>query len=160
METIQTSENNAGDNAPKRPTFLLILCILTLINSGYMFCYYLLLPMMKSSFTYTIDAMQALFAFDSTMQAQVQQLIAFIVQVPNWKFMLTACTYLPAIVGAVYMLKLNKVGFHLYVVGQILTFVCVNFLIGGMLKMPVSGILWTLIFIFFYFNQLRKAKVL
>lgn len=153
-------EEPVGEPKPRRSTFLLILCILTFINSGYSFFYYLLLPIFKDILPVAFEQTRALFATDAAMQEQVKQLLYFLLAVESWKYVALAIPFAIAIIGACYMLKMKKLGFHLYIIAQMLIFAGVNFLIGGMMKMNPVDIFWTLIFILLYYSQLKKAKVL
>lgn len=160
MEEFENNEVIIEESAPKRSTTLLILCILTFINSGYSFLYYLLLPMVKEQLPSMYSQFSSLFGYDAAMQEKFRLLLNFLAATPSWKYVITAFTYALTVVGAAYMLKLQKVGFHLYIIAQILSFICINFVIGGLLKMNFTDILWTLIFILLYFGQLKKANVL
>lgn len=160
MEELENNEIMAEETPPKRSTALLILCILTFINSGYSFLYYLLLPLAKEQLPAMYAQFSSLLSADAAMQAQFKMLLDFLCGIPSWKYILTAIPYAIAVVGAACMLNLKKVGFHLYIIAQIFSFICINFLIGGLLKMNFTDILWTVIFILLYFGQLKKVKVL
>jgi len=151
MEEFEVQEEN-----PKRSTFLLVLCILTFIGSGYYALYYLLLPMAKPMLPQMLESYQNLLPQQQELNAQMKDLFIFLGEVANIKYICLSITYIIAIVGAALMLKMKKIGFHLYIIAQILTFCCLNFLIGGLLKMSISSILWSLIFILLYGGQLRK----
>lgn len=144
------------DNTPKRSTFLLILCILTFIGSGYNFLYYILLPLAKPMLPEMLASYQQLMPQEQELNEQMTELFTFLGQVPSWKYFCLAITYVIAVVGAAFMLKMNKIGFHLYVIAQLLTFCCLSFLIGGSMKMSVTGIIWSIVFILLYAGQMRK----
>lgn len=162
MEEINNEdfEVQLEEESPKRPTGLLILCILTLINSGYSFLYYLFLPAFKNLIPLAYSQTQAIFGTNPEVENQVKMVMEFLTTVPSWKYLMLAIAFGIAIASAIVMLKMKKIGLHLYIIAQILIFCGLNFLIGGMLKMNVPDIMITLIFILFYYGQFKKAKLI
>ena len=143
---------------PKRTTFLLVLCVLTLIGSGYSFLYHLLLPLAKPNLPKVMDVYGDFFK-DAVVQSQMSEMLDFMAAVPSWKYLLVALGCAGSVVGAALMLKLRKEGFHVYVISQILIFALMSFLIGGPLKPTITNILWDITFILLYFLQLKKSNV-
>ncbi len=145
------------EEKPRRSAFLKVLCILTFIGSGYYFLYYLLFPFIKPMLPQMLASYQQLLPQEAELNNQMTDLFTFLGDVPNWKYFCMAITYAVAIVGAALMLKMNKIGFHLYLIAQLLTFCCLNFLIGGLMKMTVMDIIWSVIFIVLYGMQMKSV---
>ena len=159
MEEMDQSEFIETENPqPKRTTFLLVLCILTFIGSGYSLLYYLLLPLAKAHLPEMMDVYRNFFK-DETMLNQMNEMFDFMAAVPSWKYLLVALGFAGSITGAALMLKLQKEGLHVYIISQILIFVLLSFLIGGPMKSTINDILWIIIFILLYFLQLKKSNV-
>lgn len=143
------------DEQPRRSTTLLVLCILTFIGSGFgalgMFC----MPTMARMF----PMMEPTYAQMGMSQyyEQLLPMYEYYTTVGSWKFVLAGLTYVLAVVGAAFMLKMNKLGFHLYTIAQILGFCCLHFLIGGYAKVNVSSALWTIMFVVLYYVQMRSV---
>lgn len=159
MEEMDQSEFIENENPqPKRTTFLLVLCILTFIGSGYSFLYHLLLPLAKEQLPEIAELYKNFFK-DEALLSQMSEMFNFMAAVPSWKYLLVALGCAGSVVGAALMLKLRKEGFHVYVISQILIFAMMSFLIGGPLKPTITNILWDITFILLYFLQLKKSNV-
>ena len=159
MEEIEQPEFMENEeHQPKRTTFLLVLCILTFIGSGYSLLYYLLLPLAKTHLPEMME-MYSNFFKDAAIQSQMNEMFSFMAAVPSWKFLLVALGFAGSVTGAALMMKLRKEGFHIYVVSQIAIFALLSFLIGGPMKATINDILWTIVFILLYFLQLKKSNV-
>jgi hypothetical protein len=159
MEEMEQPEFTENDNPqPKRTTFLLVLCILTFIGSGYSLLYYLLLPLAKAHLPEMMDVYRNFFK-DEAMLNQMNEMFNFMAAVPSWKYLLVALGFAGSVTGAALMLKLRKEGLHVYIISQILIFALLSFLIGGPMKSTINDILWIIIFILLYFLQLKKSNV-
>ena len=159
MEEIeQPSFLENEEQKPKRSSFLLVLCILTFIGSGYSLLYYLLLPLAKAHLPEMMDVYRNFFK-DEAILNQMNEMFDFMAAVPSWKYLLVALGFAGSVTGASLMLKLRKEGFHVYVVSQIAIFALLSFLIGGPMKATINDILWTVTFILLYFLQLKKSNV-
>ena len=159
MEEVEQPEFTENDNPqPKRTTFLLVLCILTFIGSGYSLLYYLLLPLAKAHLPEMMDVYRNFFK-DEAMLNQMNEMFNFMAGVPSWKYLLVAFGFAGSVTGAALMLKLRKEGLHVYIISQILIFALLSFLIGGPMKSTINDILWIIIFILLYFLQLKKSNV-
>ena len=159
MEEMDQSEHIENEEPqPKRASFLLVLCILTFIGSGYSLLYYLLLPLAKAHLPEMMDMYRNFFK-DEAVLNQMNEMFNFMAEVPSWKYLLVALGFAGSVTGAALMLKLQKEGFHVYVISQILIFALLSFLIGGPMKSTINDILWTITFILLYFLQLKKSNV-
>ena len=155
FEYIDYSENAERQRQPKRTVFLLVLCILTMINSGFSFLSYLLMPLMKPMMETSVD-IYAQFMDEKSLEMMEQQ-AHFMSSVADWKFILLAAAYALAIAGAILMLKVRNLGLHFYIISQLCIIGFTSFLIGGPMRMTVFGILFTLLWIGLYVWQMRLS---
>jgi len=91
------------------------------------------------------------------MPSEVIEAMQHLAEVPSWQYLLLSLGYALAVVGAALMLKINKVGFHLYVIAQIWLFVTCNLLIKGALTMNWMSIFTTVLIIACYGLLMREA---
>jgi len=133
---------------PKRPGFLTFLCVLTFIGSGFSLLTYLLIPM----FAQTIIDLLHNSSYPESMIAIYEQTAA----TPIWQFYLLALFCATSIMGAVYMLKMKKIGFHIYVISQLVQMAIGQFVIGGNYQPKWSGLFFTALFIGLYAIYYKK----
>jgi len=133
-----------------RPGFLTFLCVLTFIGSGFSLLSQLLSPIM---IPFVLEYFQGS-AFGSTpgVLESYEQMAA----TPVWKFYLTALFCATSILGAIYMLKMKKIGFHIYAVSQLAILAASQFLFGGYLQPKISDLVVTLLFIGLYAIYYKK----
>ncbi len=131
-----------------RPKGLLFICILTFVFSGlsliaFFFCslFYSYLPeiIKNSPFTKDLPGMEAL--ADASI----------------WFYVLNTVLYGVSLAGAILMLLLKKVGFHLYAVSQLLLLIIPMIFMQGY-KSDFSGFALTGIFILIYASYMRMIK--
>ena len=120
-------ENQFEEN--KRPGFLTFLCVLTFIGSGMSLLTNLVAPSFASMLVEIVSSQPAL---ASTVEIYEQMAVT-----PMWQFYLLAFFCATSIMGAVYMLKMKKVGFHIYVISQLAQMFIGQFIIGGFFKPTV-----------------------
>lgn len=137
----------------KRPTTLLVLAILTFINSGLSFLSYLFLSISTDYLPQIVELLNNI-----NQPKEVVDLYSQMIDIPGWKFLLIAVCYALSIVGAALMLKLNKIGFHIYVIAQIILFVIANFILKGVFSMNMMSIIWTITFVGLYAIHLKYMK--
>jgi ABC-type proline/glycine betaine transport system permease subunit len=128
----------------KRPGFLTFLCVLTFIGSGFSLLTYLITPMFAQTF---VDILRS-----STAQIQpnVIEMYEQMAITPIWQFYMLALFCATSIMGAIYMLKMKKIGFHIYVISQLAQMAIGQFIIGGTYKPKWFGIFLTALFIGLY----------
>jgi len=111
-------KNSIIDGAEKRPTGLTVLCILTFIGSGFMLLAYFI------SFALHDMILEQMLMLAETMSEPLNETYEnaanTFAKTSQASFLLLMIPYLFSLVGAGIMLNMRKIGFHLYVVGQIL----------------------------------------
>ena len=125
-----------------RPGFLTFLCVLTFIGSGMSVLSNLLSPVFAPIF---IEALRSSPLFANGIELYEQMLAT-----PIWQFYLLAFFCATSIIGAVYMLKMKRIGFHIYVVSQLAQMCIGQFVIGGLFKPNIFSVLVTVMFICLY----------
>jgi len=141
-------ENQFEEN--KRPGFLTFLCVLTFIGSGFGVLSNLLMPIIAPI---SLEYLQgSSFGSASGVIEAYEQMI----ETPVWQFYLSALLCATSILGAIYMLKMKKIGFHIYAVAQLTQLLIAQFLYGGNLSPKITDILSTLLFIGLYAIYYKK----
>ena len=147
---------NPYDNRPKRPTILTVLPILTFIGSGLSFLTFIFLALAADLLPSVIEMMENSGMPDVSINIYKQML-----DIPAWHFLLMAGTYALAVVGAAMMMALNKIGYHIYIISQILLFCVCNLLIGEPFNVGTFGIFCAILFIALYgtaYKHMKKSK--
>lgn len=137
---------------PQRSRWLLILAILTFIGSGFSFLTYFTLSFSASYMPIALETYKSM-GMPQEVIGQIEQML----EVPSWQYLLLSLCYALAIIGAALMLKLNKVGFHLYTIAQIALFVMCNLVIKGALTMNGFAIFTTVLIIILYGMLLKDS---
>lgn len=137
----QTINKNPQDN--QRPLLLTVLCILTFIGSGLG---------ALSNFMITTS-------YEETMALMEESerkwpLIDMFVRAGYGFFLTGTILYSTSLLGAIQMWKLRKIGFHLYLVSQILIIVLPFLYISGY-PFPYLDIIVTIIFVLLYARHLN-----
>ena len=132
----------------KRPELLTILCILTFIGSGSSFManglLYLMIDQVKE-----IIGQQETFNF---MGSEVD--LSFILHIKPIFFLIQALLYAISIYGALKMFQLQKHGFHIYAIAQILLLITPKIFIP-VLPFPFFELMISTVFILLYSKNLK-----
>lgn len=147
-EVSDAESNNTGQDEEKnsrqvfqnhRTSLLSVLCILTFIGSGFSAfsnaIMWLSLPTLKE-IVLTSDLYDNYFALFPGLEEQMMTML----EIPAYFYLLTFLLYIGSILGAVWMWKLQRKGFHTYTISQ-----CLLILVS-MLMMPNAGVPWLSIF--------------
>ena len=113
FQTLETP-----NNTEKRPVGLTVLAILTFLGSGLMlFSYFTVF----AKYDTMPDMMRQMGeVYGEPMLTRFQQAADMIANTSRTSYLWVAFPYLLSIIGAGFMLAMRKIGFHLYVVAQIL----------------------------------------
>jgi hypothetical protein len=85
-----------------------------------------------------------------------EQSAEMLTNISRSSFLLLTLPYLFSIVGAGFMLAMRKIGFHLYIVGQILVLALPAILMKS--GFPVGGLFLSIAFIGLYFMYYKKFR--
>ncbi|MDD3644095.1 MAG: hypothetical protein PHR19_01040 [Bacteroidales bacterium] len=123
---------------PRKPGLLILLAVLTFIGSGWSFISYLILSALGPRIQ------EYPMPFSTPETEEVFQRMA---EVAQWKYFLLALIFACSVIGAVQMLRLKKIGFHIYTIAQILALVLVPYFTLGTFYPGIWSILVTFLFI-------------
>ena len=151
---IDYQENNFEESVDKRPTGLTVLCILTFIGSGFItlvyFCSFALYDMLPGQMLMLAETM------GEPLSETYENAANTFASTPKTSFLLMVVPYLLAIVSAGIMLNMRKLGFHLYIVGQILAVGLPMLLLKN--NFSVFGLFLSLLFVALYAIFFKKMK--
>ncbi len=123
---------------PRKPGLLILLAVLTFIGSGWSFISYLIL----SALGPRIQEYPMPFSTPET-----DEMFQRMADVPQWQYFLIALLFAVSVIGAVQMLRLKKIGFHIYTIAQILALVLVPYFTLGTFYPGIWSIFITLLFV-------------
>ncbi|MDH4473637.1 MAG: hypothetical protein QE487_13590 [Fluviicola sp.] len=105
MDELDIIDELEVNVAPKRSNFLMVLCILTWVGSG--------LAILVYGYLYLImgQMFRALQAFGGDRPKELNWVM--------WNYLISAIAPVFCIVGAVLMWKLKRLGFYIYLLGQL-----------------------------------------
>jgi hypothetical protein len=163
-------EANVIEQKPKRPNFLTVLCILTLINTGLSVITALLslfhgpisedeMNEQRVQFLKSADEMRTM---NMPAFAEIMEQIQRMSESANSHFyantLVSILILSSGILGAIFMLKGKKLGFHLYI-GYSLLAVLQLYFFTSPADIPtiavVSGLLFSGLFVFLYSRNLH-----
>ena len=145
-------ENQFEEN--KRPGFLTFLCVLTFIGSGLSLLSNLMVPIFAPTL---LDMLRG---SSASLPAGALETYEQMATTPIWQFYLLSFFCATSIIGAVYMLKMKRIGFHIYVISQLIQMAIGQFIIGGNFKPSYSSLFITVIFIGLYAIYYKKFSAL
>lgn len=164
MEEYQ--EEMMQDEQPKRPEMLTVLCVLSFINAVFngisnffSFAFY---DMFQNTFKQMSEG-EGMFEEmaeqmgDSWEVMTEASMVAF--SVGRGYYFLETALFVASFIGVLMMWRLQKKGFHVYAIAQILmliaTSVFVTSKVGG--GFPFGAVLWTAFFILMYYSYYKKV---
>ena len=139
---------------PQRPTGLTILCILSFINAVWQFIInFLAFAMFNTMKTVTTDENYADMMENLNIDMdQMEANLASFFAPGKFYYLLTALIYIGSFYGVLYMWRLQKKGFHIYTIAQILLLIVMVLMFTSVTgASPWSNVVFTAIFIGLYF---------
>ena len=166
MEYQEDYNLEEQEGPAKRPEMLTVLCILSFINAVYngivnffSFAFYDFFQSMFDQMSKgegVFEEMAEQMGDSWEMMAQASSL-AF--SIGRGYYLFEMLLFIASFVGVLMMWKLQKKGFHVYAISQILmlivTSVFVTSKIGG--GFPFGAIFWTALFVIMYFPHYKNA---
>lgn len=131
---------------------LRIILTLSIIGSGLYFISYLMTGL-------TLPALKAMYQSGSiSFPPETTVLVEQFFETPRSFFLCSALLYAASLTGVILMWNLRKSGFHLYTLAQLLVML-VTLLFLGRERLPLGDIMFTLLFIVYYYIALRNLGV-
>lgn len=151
---------NFENPVPQRPNGLTIACVLSFLNAGLQFisnifsylAYNVMHELGQSEEYYEMmeKFMPDMDEFETAMEAQLA--------VPRTSYLLTALLFAASFVGVLYMWRLQKKGFHIYAISQILILIVTALMVVPVTHASMTGaVVLTAIWIGIYFIYYKKV---
>jgi hypothetical protein len=142
-----------SEGKPKRPALLVVLCILTFFGSGAS-------ALANTVMYITIDDWKLAYEnglFDNLKSLLQEDALEVLMNIsPNF-YLIQAVLYFISLGGALLMWNLQKPGFHLYAIAQILLLISYNMYVPDA-SFPVFPLLLTITFILLYYRNLSVMR--
>lgn len=135
--------NAMGAEAPKRPTFLTVLCILSFIAAGFAIIGYVTLISVMGVVSASSELSDKMGAAMSTSMPSAGM---------TWAYLIVGfITVLASLYGVIKMWKLQKMGFYIYAGASVVS------MIMGMIYsgFSVMGVLFPVLFIALYYMNVK-----
>lgn len=150
MTSLDNIQNTSpGSGVPVRTPGLTFTCILTFIGSGVSAFSFLVLYLL-------FDQLPAV-AETNPFPDEAQQMFQVIINTPKQFFLIMPLLSLISLLGAVFMWKMKKLGFHFYTSSQLLMLLVPFFMVQGY-TVPLSSALLTAAFIGAYGINMNKMR--
>ena len=156
-----------GAQPVKRPIGMTILLTLSLINACmqifsnlFMFVTAPILKKMMESGELEDSVIPMLSSVDESMVESFSQMMELWMSVPTVYFLITAVLFTASLVGVIKMFKLQRLGFHIYSIAQILILInAVAFVYSHLPQNPFfSEFLTTAMFILIYHLYFKRIE--
>ena len=160
-EFTENQQLNEFENpTPKRPDGLTVACVLSFISAGWFilgnlitFLSYNVMKSLTTDENY-LEMMEKFVPdmdeFEATMQVQFA--------VSRVSYLLQALLYIGSFIGVLYMWRLQKKGFHIYAISQILLLIVTAMFVTSVTGASIWGsVILTAIWIGIYFIYYRKV---
>lgn len=147
-ETIQSTENAApAAETGKRPVFLTVLCILSFIAAGFGIITFVTMIAAMGAATAMVGGMEGLEGISeaSSMGPSAGMTWAY--------FIVGLLTIIVGLIGVIKMWKLQKQGFMLYVVANV-----VSMIMGSIYSFSIGALIMPILFIVLYYLNLKHMK--
>ncbi len=158
MDELDYQPYENFESKEKCPTGLTVLAVLTFIGSGFMLMMYVILfgmydvlPQMMLTAAETMGN-----TMGDTYRQMYEQSAEMLAGMNRNSFLLLTIPYLFSIAGAGFMLAMRKLGFHLYVIGQILVLALPAIVMKN--GFSVGGLFLSIAFIGLYFMYYKKFR--
>jgi len=152
--------NDFENPVPQRPTGLTVACVLSFINAGFQifinlfwFLLYNVIHELVESEEY-LEMMEKLGTNSEETVATMEAQLA----VGRPSYLLQTLLYIGSFIGVLYMWRLQKKGFHIYAISQILLLIVTAALVTSVTGAPIIGsVILTAIWIGIYYIYYRKT---
>ena len=144
---------------PVRPFGLSFICVLSFINAVWQFIInFLAFAMFNTMKTVTTDENYADMMENLNIDMdQMETNLASFFAPGKFYYLLTALIYIGSFFGVLYMWRLQKKGFHIYTIAQVLLLIVMVLMFTSVTgASPWSNVVFTAIFIGLYFIYYRK----
>ncbi len=160
-EFTENQQFNEFENpAPKRPNGLTVACVLSFISAGWFtlanlitFLSYNFMKSLSSDENY-LELMEKFGQDAEMLEATMEAQFA----VSRVSYLLQALMYIGSFIGVLYMWRLQKKGFHIYAISQLLLLIVTAVFVTSVTGSSIWGsVILTAIWIGIYYIYYRKT---
>lgn len=162
MEELQYENNEQFMNPqPQRPTGLSIFCVLSFIGGAWNALQNFVLFAAYDGVKKMLNDEDILESYSKILGDQADTMVGMyesLFSVDRIYFILQALLSIGSFIGVLYMWKLQKKGFHIYTIAQILMLIVSATLFYGIVgTKPWGDVLWTVFFVLWYLPFYKKV---
>lgn len=161
MEEQQYENEQFLNPQPERPTGLTIFCVLSFIGGAWNALQNFILFAAYDAFKNVLANEDIMESYKKLIGNQADTIIKAyetIFTVDRVYFILEALLGIGSFVGVLFMWKLQKKGFHIYTISQILMLIVSAILYYSVVGMkPWGDIIWTVFFVLWYLPFYKKV---
>ena len=159
-EYTDNQQFNDFDNPqPQRPSGLSVWCVLSFINAGFQFIsniFWFLAYNTMQSLGQDEDYLELMEKF-SQGNDQIEESMQAQLAVSRMSYLLTALLFVASFYGVLQMWKLQKRGFHIYSIAQILILIVTAVFVTSVTGAPIWGsVILTAVWIGIYYLYYRR----
>ena len=162
----QEDYNIEQEEPVKRPEMLTVICILSFINAVYnaianfvSFAFYDFFQNMFEQMRNGDGMFEGMAEQMGDNWEVMSQASAMAFSLGRGYYFLETILFVASFIGVLMMWKLQKRGFHVYTIAQILMLITTSVFVTGKLSagFPFGPIFWTAFFVFTYFSHYKKV---
>lgn len=157
---------NIEQEPAKRPDMLTVLCVLSFINAGWSalsnFISFAFYGTFQSVFTQMREG-EGMFEGMAEQMGDKWETIAeasaLAFSVGRGYYFIEMALYIASFIGVLMMWKLQKRGFHVYTIAQIIMLIATSLFVtskvGG--GFPFGAVIWTVFFVLMYYSHYKRV---
>lgn len=160
-ENIDYRDNNIDEKPAVRPGILTVLCILSFINAVYNVLVGLITFLFYDTFLNIFKQIEDKDEFEDMIEQfgdSWQLMIEAVSAVGRSYYLISSLLFVGSFIGVSMMWKLQKRGFHIYAISQILMLIVSTIFVWNVVGgSPIMDLIWTAIFVLLYFTYYRRV---
>lgn len=161
METINTTQQ------PKRPTGMTILLVLSFINACWNILRSLVMFFMTPGLGNMLESGQfeemtePFSSFGEEFVGSMTDSMTILSQINPYYYLILLALFVASLIGVIKMFRLNKRGFHIYAIAQLLMLINASYFVYPLQKPSpfTTDLLITLLFIFAYYLYFKRMEM-
>ena len=162
----QEDYNIEQEEQPKRPEMLTVICILSFINAVYNGIANFISFAFYDTFQNLFEQMRNGEGMFADMAEQMgdnwevmAQASALAFSIGRGYYFFEAILFVVSFIGVLMMWRLQKKGFHVYAIAQLLMLIVTSFSVIGKMGggFPFGPVFWTALFVFMYFPHYKNV---
>ena len=159
--------NDMETTEQKRPTGMTILLVLSLINACWNILRSIVMFFTTPIMSKMVDdgqfeeMMQPFSAFGEDFTKAMTDSMNILTQINPYYYLILLALFIASLIGVIKMFKLNKRGFHVYAIAQILMLINASYFVYPLQKPSpfMTELLITILFIFAYYLFFKRIEM-